>query len=67
MKRTSLPLRYAPAFGSSLEDETDASLEVAGTEVGCRHGVLNPGMSWTWGTSSTLDCANDPLGLERAL
>jgi hypothetical protein len=41
--------------------------EAAGTEVGRRHGVLNPGVSWTRGTSSTLDCANDRRGLERAL
>jgi len=28
------------------------SWEVAGTEVDRRHGVLNPRMSWTGGTSS---------------
>jgi hypothetical protein len=33
------------------------SWEVAGTEVDRRHGVLNPRMSWTGGTSSTLDAA----------
>jgi hypothetical protein len=43
------------------------SWEVAGTEVDRRHGVLNPRMSWTGGTSSTLDCANDLRGLEHAL
>jgi hypothetical protein len=43
------------------------SWEVAGTEVDRRHGVLNPGMSWTGGTSSTFDCANDLCGLEHAL
>jgi hypothetical protein len=40
---------------------------VAGTEVDRRHGVLNPRMSWTGGTSSILDCANDLRGLEHAL
>src|SRR5215510_14552349 len=43
------------------------SWEVAGTEVDRRHGVLNPRMSWTGGTSSILDCANDLRGLEHAL
>ena len=41
------------------------SWEVAGTEVDRRHGVLNPRMSWTGGTWSTLDCANDLRGLEH--
>ena len=41
------------------------SWEVAGTEVDRRHGVLNPRMSWTGGTSSILDCANDLRGLEE--
>jgi hypothetical protein len=43
------------------------SWEVAGTEVDRRHGVVNPRMSWTGGTSSSLDCANDLRGLEHAL
>jgi hypothetical protein len=37
---------YAPALRPTLEDETDA--EVAGTEVGRRHRVLNPGMRATY-------------------
>jgi hypothetical protein len=43
------------------------SWAVAGTEVDRRDGALNPGMSWTGGTSSALDCANDLRGLEHAL
>ena len=42
-------------------------LEVAGPEVDRRLGVENPGMSWTGGTSSTLECAKDPRGLEHDL
>jgi len=40
---------------------------VAGPEVDRRLGVENPGMSWTGGTSSTLECAKDPRGLEHDL
>jgi hypothetical protein len=32
-----------------------------------RFGAKSPGMNLTWGTVSTLECANDPLGLEHAL
>jgi hypothetical protein len=60
-------MSYAPALGRPWRMKQMLGWEAAGTEVGRRHGVLNPGMSWTRGTSSTLDCANDPLGLERAL
>jgi len=61
-------MSYALAFWPTLKDEQVLGwAQVAGTEVGRRNGVMNPGMSWTRGTSSTLDCAKDLRGLERAL
>jgi len=60
-------MSYAPALGRPWSMKRMLDWEAAGIEVDRRHGVLNPGMSWTGGTSSTLDCANDLRGLERAL
>jgi hypothetical protein len=60
-------MSYARALAPTLEDETEVRFRVAGTEVDRRHGVTSPGMSWTGGTSSTLECANGPRGLEHAL
>jgi hypothetical protein len=60
-------MSWTPAFGRPWWTKQMLGWRVAGTEVGRVDGVMNPGMSWTGGTSSTLDWANDLRGLERAL
>jgi hypothetical protein len=57
----------ARAWGRPLGMKLMVRFRVAGTEVDRLHGVTSPGMSWTGGTSSTLECANGPRGLEHAL
>jgi len=60
-------MSYAPALRRPWGMKLVVPFAAAGTEAERRHGVTNPGMSWTGGTSSTLDCANDLRGLEHAL
>jgi len=60
-------MSYAPGGAPTVGHETGDRLGVAGPEVDRRLGVRNPGMSWTGGTSSTLECAKDPRGLEHDL
>ena len=60
-------MSYAPAVGRPWGMKPVIGLGVAGPEVDRRLGVRNPGMSWTGGTSSTLECAKDPRGLEHDL
>ena len=60
-------MSYAPAVRRPWGMKPVIELEVAGPEVDRRLGVRNPGMSWTGGTSSTLECAKDRRGLEHDL
>jgi hypothetical protein len=60
-------MSYAPAVRRPWGMKPVIGLGVAGPEVDRRLGVRNPGMSWTGGTSSTLECAKDPRGLEHDL
>jgi hypothetical protein len=52
-------MSYTPAFDRPWIMKGMLGFAVAGREVDGGYGVASPGMSWTGGTSSTLDCAND--------
>jgi hypothetical protein len=58
-------MSYAPAVRRPWGMKPVIGL--GGPEVDRRLGVRNPGISWTRGTLSTLECAKDPRGLEHDL
>jgi hypothetical protein len=60
-------MSYVPALRRPWRMKRVIEFGVAGTEVDRRHGDANPGVSWTWGTVSALECANGLRGLEHAL